>query len=547
MVVLNNGIVSVTFSMVGHVTSLMYEGSTENLLESQNAEDDRGYWSVVWNKPEEKGGMERLQGTSYRVILQNPDQTEISFSTTWTVGSEKVPLNFDKRFVMLRGVPGFYTYTVLEKQKGWPAFDIQIARVVFKLDENKFHYMAMSDERKRFMPMEVDRKTGQVLEYKEAVLLTNPTNPQFKGEVDDKYLYSCDNKDNKVHGWVSTDLGLGVWMITPSIEFKTGGPLKQDLTSHVGPTMLSIFISPHYAGEDLALKFEEQEYWKKVLGPVFVYLNSDVSAKTNPSVLWDEAKQRMSKEVASWPYDFPFSNDFLNSSQRGAVSGQLLVHDSYINKQPVPAASAYIGLAPTEGPGSWQTESKGYQFWTQTDDSGNFLIKNVIPGTYSLFAWVRGTVGDYKHATDIIVASGSNIELHDAVFNAPRFGPTLWEIGIPDRTAAEFFIPDPVYKIHQYQNYTERFRQYGLWARYAESYPESDLLYTVGESDYKTDWFFAHVTRHGIHGLYHFYSIGIAGSRLVDGMNTIFLTQDVNLGPFREVMYDYIRLEGPAS
>lgn len=28
------------------------------------------------------------------------------------------------------------------------------------------------------------------------------------------------------------------------------------------------------------------------------------------------------------------------------------------------------------------------------------------------------------------------------VYEPPRSGPTLWEIGIPDRTAAEFYVPD---------------------------------------------------------------------------------------------------------
>lgn len=40
-----------------------------------------------------------------------------------------------------------------------------------------------------------------------------------------------------------------------------------------------------------------------------------------------------------------------------------------------------------------------------------------------------------------------------------------------------------------------RFRQYGLWERYAELYPDADLVYTVGVSDYTKDWFFAHVNR----------------------------------------------------
>lgn len=43
--------------------------------------------------------------------------------------------------------------------------------------------MAMSDQRQRLMPMSVDRQTGKVLDYPEAVLLKNPTNPTFKREV----------------------------------------------------------------------------------------------------------------------------------------------------------------------------------------------------------------------------------------------------------------------------------------------------------------------------------------------------------------------------
>lgn len=40
-----------------------------------------------------------------------------------------------------------------------------------------------------------------------------------------------------------------------------------------------------------------------------------------------------------------------------------------------------------------------------------------------------------------------------------------------------------------------RFRQYGLWDRYTDLYPSEDLIYTVGESNYTKDWFFAHVNR----------------------------------------------------
>lgn len=44
--------------------------------------------------------------------------------------------------------------------------------------------------------------------------------------------------------------------------------------------------------------------------------------------------------------------------------------------------------------------------------------------------------------------------------------------------------------------YFFRFRQYGLWDRYTEIYPNIDLIYTVGSSNYQTDWFFAHVNKY---------------------------------------------------
>lgn len=60
--------------------------------------------------------------------------------------------------------------------------------------------------------------------------------------MDDKYQYSYESKDNHVHGWISSSPRVGFWVITPSDEFRAGGPVKQDLTSHVGPTSLAVSI-----------------------------------------------------------------------------------------------------------------------------------------------------------------------------------------------------------------------------------------------------------------------------------------------------------------
>ncbi|URE16593.1 Rhamnogalacturonate lyase [Musa troglodytarum] len=435
-----------------------------------------GYWDVVWSEPQGSGIFDVIQGTHFEIIHEDENQVEVSFTRNWdpSLRGKLVPLNIDKRFIMLRGCSGFYTYAIYEHREGWPDFDLAETRVAFKLRKDK----------------------SQKLVYPEAVLLTNPVNPNIKGEVNDKYQYSSEDKDIKVHGWMSFDPPIGFWQITPSDEFRGGGPIKQDLTSHVGPITLAMFLSAHYSGEDIVPKFRNGEYWKKVFGPVFIYLNSTVDG-TDRGLLWDDAKLQTLTQVESWPYGFPVSEDFQKRDQRGSVTGRLLVRDKFIDGKDIIGNAAFVGLALPGEVGSWQREFKGYQFWTRADDKGIFTITNVRTGDYNIYAWVPGFIGDYKLDVTITITSGSQINLGDLVYKPPRDGPTLWEIGIPDRSAAEFFIPEPnpIYVNRLYANHPDRFRQYGLWERYADLYPDSDLIYSVGESDYRKDWFFAHVTR----------------------------------------------------
>ncbi|XP_058006531.1 rhamnogalacturonate lyase B-like isoform X1 [Hevea brasiliensis] len=497
--VIDNGLVQVTLSNPkGDITEIQYN-EIGNVLEIHNGESNRGYWDVVWNKPGTRVAYDRLKGTNFRVIMEDENQVEVSFTRTWnaSIGNYTAPLNVDKRYILRRGSSGIYMYTILERLEGWPDFDMDQIRIVCKLRSDKFQLMAVSDDKHRIMPAPKDCRRGQRLAYPEAVLLTDPANPKLKGEVDDKYQYSCENKDNRVHGWISQDPPVGFWMITPSDEFRAGGPIKQDLTSHVGPTVLNMFTSTHYTGKDLNTQYRNGKPWKKVFGPVYAFLNS-ISTDEDPMLLWEDAKEQMLIEVESWPYDFPQSEDFPSSRQRGSVSGQLLIHDRYNNKRLMWAGSAHVGLAAPGDVGSWQRDSQGYQFWTRANKEGYFLIENVRAGEYNLYAWVPGIIGDWKFDVNISVQSGYEMELGVLVYEPPRNGPTLWEIGIPDRTAAEFFVPDtyPTLENKLYANHpTDKFRQYGLWERYTDMYPTQDLIYTIGISNYCQDWFFAQVPR----------------------------------------------------
>ena len=55
---------------------------------------------------------------------------------------------------------------------------------------------------------------------------------------------------------------------------------------------MQMFVSAHYGGNDVVIKFGEGEQWKKVFGPIFMYLNS-TSTGEDPLTLWDDAKNQV--------------------------------------------------------------------------------------------------------------------------------------------------------------------------------------------------------------------------------------------------------------
>ncbi|CAI0549652.1 unnamed protein product [Linum tenue] len=385
-VVMDNGIVQVTLSNpAGIVTGIRY-GGIDNLLEILNRETNRGYWDLHWHPPGGKGIFDVISGTQFSVVVQTEEQIEISFIRMWdpSLEGKAIPLIIDKRFILLRGSSGFYTYAIYEHMAEWPPFEIGETRMTFKLRKDKFQYMAMADNRRRIMPFPEDRMAGkcQTLAFPEAVLLLNPKDPNLKGEVDDKYQYSCDNKDNRVHGWISFNPAVGFWKITPSDEFRTGGPFKQNLTSHM-------FHSTHYAGKFQLLTVAAGEHWKKVFGPVFIYFNSAPNG-SDPQLLWEDAKTQLAE----------LTKDSINMMVR------------YMSNDYMLARGAYVGLALPGEAGSWQSE---YAKDKKSKWAGQMKF-------WSL---------------------GCNIEMGDLVYEPPRDGPTLWEIGIPDRSCAEFYVPDP--------------------------------------------------------------------------------------------------------
>ncbi|KAK1307718.1 hypothetical protein QJS10_CPA09g00741 [Acorus calamus] len=346
------------------------------------------------------------------------------------------------------------------------------------------------------MPQDIVPPRGERLQLPESVWLRDPMISDLKGEVDDKYMYSVDNKDGGLHGWISSGppdpAVVGFWLVFPSPEFCSGGPTKQNLSNHTGPSCLAMFHGTHYIGDDIVSSFANGEAWRKVYGPVFVYLNSTRSVN-NAYDLWLDAKE------------------------------------------------------------------KGYQFWTITDSKGEELVH---------------------------ISPGSPTQLGNMTYVSHRDGATAWKIGFPDRTAMGFFVPDPNpnYVDKLFINCPEKYRQYGLWDRkIAEkkyspttwqikfnlngitsgiyklrlsvaASNHSDIQVRVNNPKRERPLFEVAdlgmdntIGRHGIHGLYQLFSFDVPSALFIKGDNIVYLTQANAGNQFVGVLYDYIRLEAPAS
>lgn len=100
------------------------------------------------------------------------------------------------------------------------------------------------------------------------------------------------------------------------------------------------------------------------------------------------------------------------------------------------------------------------------------------PGKYTLYAFADGILGEYVQP-GVVVEKGKPLSLGTIRWTPVRRGRQLWDIGIPNRSAAEFFKAD------------ER-RNPDISLKYAVLFP-NDVTYTIGKSDFRKDWFFQHV------------------------------------------------------
>jgi len=413
--------------------------------------------------------------------------------------------DMEVRYAMGRGDSGVYVYAIFSHPASYRAGGVgSESRYITKINQ-AFDWISVDADRNMLECAPTDWGTGVVVHAKEQRILTKGP---YKNSVEHKYSYSGVQYQTHAYGWSSTKNHIGIWFINPTIEYLSGGPTKLELDCHFGdndnpdPIILDYWEGGHY-DTGARCNIAAGEEWSKVIGPIFVYVNSlenpepttqaelntlaatagnptiPASWTDNQTALYQDALAQAKKETAHWPYDWVNGVDYPHKDQRGTVIGQIALNDPQAASPRLPHLT--VGLTHPDDRGvMWIHDAKYYQFWNDGGEDGKFTITSIRPGQYTLHAFADGVLGDFTQA-NITVEAGKTLDLGKLEWKPVRYGRQLWDIGYPDRTGGKFFKGDGP--------------NYWLWGwnlRYALLFP-NDITYTIGKSDYHKDWFFEEV------------------------------------------------------
>jgi rhamnogalacturonan endolyase len=416
-------------------------------------------------------------------------------------------IDIEVRYVLERGVSGFYTYAEYTHLANYPTAGFGENRFILQMNPT-FNWLSVDKDRNQLMIANADQRSATVIHAKEQSILATGN---YKNSVEHKYTYCGIMYRLPAYGWSSTKDHIGVYFINPTTEYIGGGAEKMDLVCHMGATLLDYWTSGHYAG-GAGCNIPQGQAWKKVVGPIFVYFNAldnptDPSpaelatlaaTQGNPTVpatwhdnafaLWNDALNKAKDVEAAWPYEWVNGVDYPHKAERGNVTGQFVLDDPQASTTKLPNLTVGLahpdytggggGFAQRSGNGNlvtWQHDGNYYQFWNNGTEDGKFTITNVRPGTYTLHAFANGVLGEFAQ-TNITVEAGKDLDLGKLDWKPVRDGKQIWEIGYTDRTGDKFFKGDQYWR-------------WGWGMRYALLFP-NDITYTVGKSDYHKDWFF---------------------------------------------------------
>jgi rhamnogalacturonan endolyase len=419
----------------------------------------------------------------------------------------------DVHFSMLRGSPGFYVTAIFSHRGQDAAMGMGETRDNIYAGAI-FNWMSVDAARNKLM--EVQPTSGAAGMFGAPVECSLWTNGIYEGRFEDKYKYSADFGVQRVWGWSSVGTGganIGLWQVTASPEYYSDGPMKRDLMSHIGTTILNYFETSHYGSAGTDGNWTNGEVWSKVYGPYFIYCNNITNSITATNqaaqMLYADALAQAAAEGTAWPYAWFTNANYASSPQRGAVSGQMAIDDT--GNPNASASNLWVGVVqqPVTSAGvyDFQQWMKTCQFWSKTGSNGNFTIPNVIAGTnYTLFAFGPGAAGTFQSQAlsgggppntvdfpasqfNVTVMPGATNNLGVVNWTPTRVGPTVFEIGYPDRTGSKFRHGEDYWVGDIGPSAVAPMPVWSKFLEYPFDFPNGPN-YTVGQSRWTTDWNF---------------------------------------------------------
>lgn len=436
--VMSNGIVKINIGSNGRISSMTYNGGP-NLLASNGI-----YFDYTADKNTS------LNPSTVKIVKQTADYAEVLYSNT----SDNI--RFEQGFILRKGVKGVYIYVIANGTNSSSTVKLREARVCTRLN-NSFLNGYVDDVMQGRIPSNQEMAIAE----KDENVIQDATYRMSDGSIYTKYNWAQYIVRDSVHGLMN--INTGVWNIACSHEYLNGGPMKQELTVHAtskSPITIQMLQGEHMGAS--AQYFSEGE--QKLYGPFFIYVN-----KGSKEEMIADAKQQASLQQQEWPFEW-FENP-LYPTKRATVNGKLNVTTGQACDS-VQVVLAEPGINP-------YLQGKKYIYWALTDKDGNFSIKNVRDGEYSLYAYAtKGDVTDQLEKTGIVV-DGKTVELGTVDWTPTCYEHKLWQIGQNNRMSDGFNISDTC-------------RTYGLW-----ELPPANLNYVIGESEPATDWYYAQ-TKNGV-------------------------------------------------
>ncbi|WP_370476306.1 polysaccharide lyase family protein [Tamlana flava] len=436
-VVLDNGVLVATIDKAtANITSLKVNG-IETLAQTNYSHNDRvgAYFSFNGSY-----GYTRLTNYHFSVKEETDDFIDVSFKRSYSEDNLLPAIDVDVHYVLKKGDTGLYSYNILNHPAEYPDFDLGIWRQVLWIAHDEAEYLAeriyVNEQKSWEMPSVYDYQNASPTSIQEIVKLNTGVRA---GKYDGKYQYSENILDLPVWGHASNYNNIGSWVVFGSHEYFPQGPTSHELNAASGIIHV-LFNQVHYNSKGFTIP--QGEEWSKIYGPYLIYTSFEDTGSKN----WENAKEIAAIERAKWPYTWLTDiAEYPQANNRGNIVGNFSITDS--EKPDLDGSNVWIGvtqLNPDSG-GDWQFESKSYQYWVKTNANGDFNIEHVRPGSYSLFALKTGEVGEFK-MEDVVVLSDQTTDLGALNWNVPRnHGDLVWEIGVPNRTAAEYKFGDFAY------------------------------------------------------------------------------------------------------